>query len=222
MSEELNRYKKLVPFLGETLGSVFEVTLYDLRDPAYPILASANTREGDQENLRAFVMEAAESRNVQEKGYYANRMVATDAARMLKASAFFLYDKDGKAIGALCLSLRCDFFLKMSSFAGSFLNFNMEDLESELPEDFEGAVPERKEPAPPREISLDTITEYIQDYSVEPSRISQDERMEIILDLYDMGVYGLKGAVARTALELQVSEQSIYRYLTKIKRAREW
>ena len=222
MNGELSRYKKLVPFLGETLGSVFEVTLYDLRDPTYPILASANTRENDQESLRAFVMEAAESRNVQTKGYYTNRAVATDSARMLKASVFFLYDRDGRAIGALCLSLRCELFLKMSSFAGSILNFNMEDLEGELPEGFEETAPEQKESGSPREISLDTITEYIQDYSVEPSRISQDERMEIILDLYDMGVYGLKGAVARTALELQVSEQSIYRYLTKIKRAREW
>ena len=44
--------------------------------------------------------------------------------------------------------------------------------------------------------------------------------MEIILELYEMGVYSLKGSVARTAEVLQISEQSVYRYLSKIKRAR--
>ncbi len=60
----------------------------------------------------------------------------------------------------------------------------------------------------------------VKEMGVEPGRISQEERLEAIFDLYDMGVFELKGAVARTADALEISAQSVYRYLAKIKRAR--
>ena len=42
----------------------------------------------------------------------------------------------------------------------------------------------------------------------------------MIIQLYDSGVLDLKGAVAKTAQALRMSEQSIYRYVAKVKRGR--
>jgi predicted transcriptional regulator YheO len=71
-----------------------------------------------------------------------------------------------------------------------------------------------------REPSLDSIGEIVAEFNVVPENTTPDERLEIMCDLYDAGVFRLKGAVAKTAEVLHMSEQSVYRYLTRIKKAR--
>ena len=215
MSDELRQYAKLISFLGETLGNTFEACLFDMTTSGYPVIASANSHSDTQEKVRAFVSKAVGSRQVRDRGYFANRPIEIDFSKLLKASVFFIYGAEEKPVGALCLNMRCDLFMKMTSFANSMLQFNMEDLDDDAAEtilpDITGHEP-----------SLDAITQVVGEFGVEPSRFSQEERMEIILDLYDMGVFELKGAVAKAAEELQISVQSVYRYLTKIKKARDW
>ncbi len=215
MCDELSQYVKLVSFLGEALGSTFEACLFDLAVPGYPVVASVNSHKDTQDKVRAFVLKAAASRQTQTKGYFANRPIEIDFSKLLKSSVFFIYGEEEKPVGALCLNLRCDLFMKMATFANSMLQFNTEDLETEEPETELLRTADQ-------ELSLDTITQMVGEFGVEPGRFSQEERLEIILDMYDMGVFELKGAVAKTAEELQISAQSVYRYLTKIKKARDW
>lgn len=215
MNDGLDQYAKMVSFLGETLGNTFEACLFDLTAPGYPVVASANSHGDTQEKVRAFVSKAASSRQVRERGYFTNRPIEIDFSKLLKASVFFIYGAEGKPVGALCLNLRCDLFMKMTAFASSMLQFNTEDLDDDAAEAILPA-PAGHEP------SLDVITQMVGEFGVEPGRFSQNERMEIILDLYDMGVFELKGAVAKAAEELRISVQSVYRYLTKIKKARDW
>ncbi len=209
---ELRQYGKLVSFLGETLGNTFEAVLYDLTDPEYPVLAEVNAAYDVQDQLRDFVARAANSPRLRSQGYFVNYPVSLDYARMLKTSVFFIFNEEKLPIGALCLGMRCDMFWKLSGFVSDMLKFTTVDLEE----------PEMTEPtAAPPEPSLKTIEEVIRGFGVEPGRVSLNERVEIITDLYDLGVYNLKGAVARTAEVLQISEQSVYRYLARIKRARD-
>ena len=61
---------------------------------------------------------------------------------------------------------------------------------------------------------------HFSEFSDAPDRLTADEKTELIIDLYDSGVLDLKGAVAKTAQALRMSEQSIYRYVAKVKRGR--
>ena len=215
MNDELKKYSELVPFFAEALGNLFEINLFDMTDPDYPIVASANGNDDVQERVREFLLEIADSKIVQNRKYIANRPIEINFERLLKTSVYFIKNEQEMMLGALCISVQCNFFMKMSQFAMNMLQFNMEDLDDDS-FDGEDLSASAKEP------SLDSITEFVKEYGVEPERITQNERLEIICDLYDMGVYNLKGAVAKTAEALQVSEQSVYRYITKIKKAHNW
>ena len=215
MNDELKKYSELVPFFAEALGNLFEINLFDMTDPDYPIVASANGNGDVQERVREFLSEIADSKIVRNRKYIENRPLEINFERLLKISVYFIKDEQEKLLGALCISVQCNFFMKMSQFAMNMLQFNMEDLDDDSFYDEEISA-SAKEP------SLDSITEFVKEYGVEPERITQNERLEIICDLYDMGVYNLKGAVAKTAEALQVSEQSVYRYITKIKKAHNW
>lgn len=213
MSRELEAYKKIVDFLGETLGKAFEAVLFDMTDPALPVAAAANSTGEHREAMRALIAEAAASRRVRERGYCANRPLQTGLGSMAKMSVLFIPDEAGEYVGALCLNVRCGAFMNLLNLASDMLNFDTTDLDDSWTEDADAGDAGR---AP----TLEMIDAVVKDMGVEPGRISQEERLEAILDLYDMGVFELKGAVARTADALEISAQSVYRYLAKIKRAR--
>ena len=53
---------------------------------------------------------------------------------------------------------------------------------------------------------------------ISPDKLSQSDRVEIIRDLNNNGMFLLKGAVATVAEVMGVSEPSVYRYLQKVKK----
>ncbi len=213
MNSELIQYAKLVPFLGKTLGNSFEIILYDMTDPSCPVIASANSILEDQEKLRAFLPEAASGRRIRSRGYLANYPFPAESGKMLKLSAYLIPGPGDEVLGALCVCLRCELFFQMDAFLKETLRFQAEEIGRDAP------APEPPESSP--ELSLDTVWEVIRESGVAPERATQKERMQILFTLYGMGVYNLKGAVARTAEALRISEQSVYRYLAKIKKAGE-
>jgi predicted transcriptional regulator YheO len=66
-------------------------------------------------------------------------------------------------------------------------------------------------------LAYDSIEEVIETYGVEPERMTQTEKVEIIEKLNEGGVFLLKGAVSKVATRLNVSEATVYRYLNGIK-----
>lgn len=212
MKEEMNQYVRMVSFLGKTLGTAFEAILFDVTTFEYSIVASMNIKDSTSEKARDFVKEAMNSEKAIAEGYYVNRPISLNESRLIKMSVFFVYDDTKKIIGALCLCMRCDAFFNMMNLMSGLLDFNTNDFDDNSND---------KSYLNPKEISLDTISEYIRGFGVEPGRTTYNENIEIICDLYDMGVFNLKGAVARTAEELQISSKTIYRYISKIKKARE-
>ena len=60
------------------------------------------------------------------------------------------------------------------------------------------------------------VSSVVASYPVEVSRLTQDEKMEIMDILNRKGVFLLKGSVSYVAKELRSSEASIYRYLGKL------
>ncbi|MBR4905403.1 MAG: helix-turn-helix domain-containing protein, partial [Clostridia bacterium] len=68
--------------------------------------------------------------------------------------------------------------------------------------------------------TLDTIERIVSEETDAPQRLTPEEKKALIVELYDAGVFDLKGAVAEAAAALHLSEQSIYRYLSQIRRMR--
>ena len=209
---QMSRYIKLVSFLGETLGNAFEAILFDVTDDEYPIAASANVRDSSIRKAREFVKRAMNDPSVGATGYLAGYPVKISESKLSKMSVFFVSD-DESVKGALCICMRCDVFLKMQSVIGDFLRFRTEDLENEGADRVFSSVSENP--------SLDGIHDYVRAFGIDPERTNHDEKKEVICDLYDMGVFNLKGAVAKTAEELRISTKSVYRYLSQIKSMRD-
>ncbi|MBT1162597.1 MULTISPECIES: helix-turn-helix transcriptional regulator [Bifidobacterium] len=67
------------------------------------------------------------------------------------------------------------------------------------------------------DLTISRITAFCANAGVEPERMSRDERLALIRELEDAGVFTLKGAVDTVAERLGVSQPSVYRYLKQVR-----
>lgn len=210
--DALLKYTSLVYFFKRTLSSSYEVLLLDTRQPDLPVVATTAKNRDNENAVRGFVSSALKDPRLLSQGMVLNRGLEMDYAKLIRASAFFLKDDQEQVIGALCLMMNCNPYLKLQEILGSVLDFDLSETDQTPVDPIQELTP--------REPSLDMIREAIANADVEPSRMTQAEKQELICDLYDLNAFRVKGGVAEVAQGLKMSEQSIYRYIAKIKRAR--
>lgn len=214
MNSELKQYIKLVEFLGRSLGDNFEVVLQDTTDLNNSIVAIANNSTSDFESISLRAIEIPKNEKMKKRDYLCNYPVATSSGKLMKSSIFFIRNTQNEIIGMLSINMKCDVLLKVQTILGNLLQFNNEDND----EDNEISEKSRWRYDEP---TLESIKKLIDEYGIDPERMSYNEKIDIICELFDMGIYNMKGAVAQTAEVLKMSEPSVYRYLNKIRKARE-
>lgn len=212
MNRTLEAYKGLISFLGEALPNEFDAVLFDLTDKKYPVIEKSDWGASGEELIRRTITDAIKSGAADTDGKVLNIITATKDKRLIKISIYFIKDEE-KLVGALALNMELDFFLKMSTFLRDKLNIvggagpvNMSQTLDES--DFRRAE------------GIDDIESFVEKFGTPADKMTPSERKEAFMDLYDTGVFRLKGAIPKAAEALKVSEKTIYRYLSEIKKMR--
>lgn len=213
MKDYLRPYTLMVSFLGNTLANSCEVYLLDLEKKDWPIVSECHGHPHTLPHLRKLVKEALSNSSVVENGMLLNRGLFSSSSKLSKCSLYFIKNEVDKPVGVLCLVVRLQTYLELQGYLEGLIHLDVTDYD-EIP-------PVSTEELAYKAPTLDLIERMAAEYTAEPQRLTPDEKMELLLDLYETGVFELKGAVSKAAGVLQMSEQSIYRYLTKIKRIRE-
>lgn len=209
----------LVEFLGLALGPRFEVVLHDLAEPDRSIVAIANGEisgrhvGGPVTDLALkFLKKGAEAND----RYVINYQGRNSNGRICRSSSFFVRDDQGALLAVLCINVDVtDLMAARDLLTRDFIG------------DSPSAATSLHSGAPVRENlqgSLDDLMRAMLDealagHQVEPGRLSSDERRGIVEALNEAGLFLLKGGVAAAAERLAVSEPTIYRYLSKVKRS---
>lgn len=220
-------YVPMVEYLGQIFGENCEVILHDLANVEHSIVAIANGHITDRQvggHITDFGLEVVHDPRYQDKAFAVNYPGSTkDHNRTLKSSTFFIRDEAGTTIGLLCLNLDITEWLKAETLLKQITGF------TELPD------PERKENAVPVVLPViqetfsstveDTMTAAIEKimagYHVSSHRLTIDEKKQIVERLHTRGLFVLKGAVSMVAKRLEVSEQTVYRYLREVQSSRQ-
>lgn len=213
MQDILSQYTLMVSFLGNTLSTSCEIYLLDARKKNLPIVAQCHAHPHTLPQLRKLVQQALRSPSVVENGILLNRGLFSTSGKLSKNSLYFIKDEAGKPIAVLCLVVRVQAYLEMMGYLESLIQLDASEFH-ELP-------PISPETLTYKAPTLEDIERMALDFSPEPQRLTPDEKTELLLDMYEADLFEMKGAVAKAAEVLQMSEQSIYRYLSKIRRYRE-
>lgn len=212
-AKKLELYKALATFLGHSLGSNFEIVLHVLEAGNYHIGAIENNHiSGRTTNspVTDFALKLMSTKAHERDDFVVNYKAETINGKKLKGSTFFIKDEDGNLEGLLCINQDISQYEDLSQeilkLAGlSNAPVDILDLENQKRND-----------------TVEILEESIEDMVnsiVEPDllngkvNLNKEAKLEIIRQLNDKGVFQIKGAVAKVAVILKISEPSIYRYV---------
>ena len=209
MNACLEQAKQTAAFLNEALPDLYEILVFDLSEKELPLAAKHRVKRSHPDALRKYLRIIFKSERVLQAGRLTRRGdVLQD--KLHKVSVQLFQNAEGQPGAALILIQEITALMTLQGTLNSLLCLDNTDLE-EL---------SHAEEEPEQELSLETIDRMVESFTDEPERLTPDEKTELLIDLYDTGVFELKSAVSHAAFVLSMSEQSVYRYLAKIRRSR--
>ena len=213
---KLAQYTALVKFLGAALGPDYEIVLHDINGKDQSVAAIANGRISGR-NVGAPLTDKAlrfiADKTYQDQDFLCNYTGRSKDERTLRASTMFIKDDGGRLIGMLCINFDPSRYqkasqdiLKLCGLDGEiFLEDNHLHPAGEV-ENFSDSI---------SEVTDTVLKRYLKD-GIPPERLTQEEKMAIVKQLEERGIFLLKGAVNEVATRLHCSAASIYRYLGKL------
>lgn len=209
----------LADFIAEAMGECVEVVVHDVTDMESSIVHICNGdlsgRVVGGSTTDAALKLVYEGRQ-DSVDYVANYEGRASGGQRFRSSTFFLRDHDDRLIGLLCVNvlvagigdavriLQALEFGKTGAAAATV----SEQAATKLEENLQGS---------PEETIRRITRNALHGYSVPPERLSRAERIEILRQVQDEGVFLMKGAVSIVAEELCVSVPTLYKYLQEVR-----
>lgn len=207
--EKLRRYLPLVNFLAEICGPHAEVVLHDVTEKEHSLVAIRNGQLSGREvgapmtDFAGHLLRHGEHERCDYMTNYLGK--AGSNGKFLKSSTFFIRDDEGEIIGMLGINTDLTALSQAHMLLGQLLAVDS------VSEPQASSADEREYTV--NEMVHSVMEQILQTYAVDPSRMTTEEKKDVVEMLNDKGVFLLKGTVYEVAQRLEVSEQTIYRYL---------
>lgn len=214
MNQYIKRFTSIADFLGEVLGSNTEIILHDLTNYEHSIVHIINGHISGRkigDSITDLVLDFMITESKGNKQFICNYNSKTIGDKLLYSSTYFIRDEKNNIVGALCLNSDYYDVKKSLSFLTSLLPNYVDDKILTL-----NNIKENLN-SNPQEVTVNKIDAIINQFDVIPTRMTTEEKTEVITALNDCGIFNIRGSVQEVANKLHMSEPSIYRYIKKIK-----
>jgi predicted transcriptional regulator YheO len=224
--KKVEEYIPLVKFLGQALGQHYEIVLHDLAMPEQSIIAIENGHISNRcigGPVTDFVLKLLKREQQEHVPCITNYRGKVGEEKLCRSSSFFIKDENGKIIGMLCINMDLTPYIRAREFLDEEMavdsplekhllpgqgNSAMTVMAGQIFENFHGTS---------ADVISTMIHERLRQYPVRGNRLSLSERLQIVSDLNNDGLFLLRGGIAALAARLDVSEPTVYRYLSKIR-----
>ena len=226
MDQELKRhYTLIVDFLGHVLGPDYEIALHELTADSNRIIAIANgelTGRHLGSPLSNKMLAFVAGRMYETQDYVLGFESTAANGKKMRSNSMFIKGADGELAGLLCINFDSSRYEELAGrvmdLCGGLIAPGVESGTSLIADHNDPSEDElrRNYPTSIAGATASIVSSVIAAYPVDVTRLTQDEKMEIMDILNRKGVFLLKGSVSYVARELHSSEASIYRYLGKL------
>ncbi len=212
----IERYSVMADFLGQALGPHFEAILYDLNGIVATYNSSISGRHiGDP--LTNTLKQIMRDKKYISENYLANFRGLTANGRVLRCSCLFIKDKNGLLEGFFCLNFDDNRFKELAEnifrlcHPDSYVNRNIaiEIRGSEENGTFYDTI---------SDATNEVLQRVVGDDNIPSNRLNKKEKIEIIRQLYQRGVFHMKDSINTVGQQLDCSQATMYRYISQIKK----
>ncbi|NMM62297.1 hypothetical protein HBE96_06270 [Clostridium sp. P21] len=212
--ELIEKYIPMAEFISAILGNNCEVVIHDVTIPNNSIIFIKNGHLSGRRvggPLTNLVLNIIQNESYQSKDFVANYK-AEGNFKTFRSASYFIKNEKNKIIGVICVNVDIEDYNNVKKLMDS-LSF----ISNESVKEIEDIKTQDKFYDNVDALLHTIINDIIHDVNIDPQRMSAEEKMYVVKQLYDKGAFNLKGAVVEIAKTLQVSEPTIYRYLNKFK-----
>lgn len=204
----------LAEFLSDAFGPMAEIAVHDLDRPHASIVFIRNGHLSGRKKGDSMTKETLElTRKARDSGidFISDYRGHDLNDHQFRVSSFFIRDKEDEVIGALCININ---ITELQRAAHLLQTISETDSVNGM---VTSGIPSQELEENPEENIRRVTREVIKQVHIPIDKLSRIERLAIIKDLKDRGIFLIKGAVGVVAPELKVSVPTLYRYLQSLK-----
>ena len=211
---DIKKYIDLSDFLGTVLGPDYEIIVYDLKQILYIINGNISGRKSG--DLLSPTMKSILQREESAKEeWQANYRALSANGKILRCSTLFIKDESGKTVGGVNINFDDNRYKELSN-----LIFSLCHPDHYVSKNISIEIKGNDEQTFFSENISNTIDEILNriNKSLPFSDLSHSEKLDIIRQLYQKGIFSMKGAIKTVGNRLSCSPASMYRYLNIVKK----
>lgn len=230
-NEQRELFIKLTHFLGQVLGKSYEVVFHIISKKGSYIAAIENSHISGRtidSPLTAFASKLLQEKAYLKQDFLCHYKAQTKENKLLNGSTFFI-KKGDKLVGILCINHDTSEIQKAVHKIIEIENLSgFGEITASLMSDLGDSSNFGESPQPQNtQISIENLSHNIEDilaqsidlnYLKSGFTLSATQKNDIIKNLYQKGIFNIKGSLYIVAKLLKISEPSVYRYLNKLKK----
>jgi len=197
----------LVDFIAGIVGPWCEVVLHDTGNVNESIIAIRNNHISGRKiggPLTDLGLKLLKEAAYDKQDFLLNYPSETNDGKPLRSSTFFIKDSDGRLIGMLCINIDLAAPLAARKFIDSFImGCGFEAAEADCAKSMPDLQPAGECRSAPEsfsstieELICTTIKNVIENLNIPPERLSPEEKIHIVQQLNEKGVFLIKGSVS--------------------------
>ncbi|MGI6628029.1 MAG: helix-turn-helix transcriptional regulator [Bacillota bacterium] len=205
--------KFLADGISKTFGSSCEVVIHDFADLEHSVVyvAGSVTKRSIGAPLTNLVLGALRVYGEEVPDLIGYR-AATRDGREIKSSTIFIRDSSGRPIGCLCINL------DLTGFRAGQLALN--DLLVTVDPSSTGCIGSEEFADNVSTLARSLLERALERLDKSPGDLSREERLELISELEEKGLFLVKGSIEEVAGLINTSKHTVYRYLDQIRESR--
>lgn len=210
----LKKYFGIADYIAAINGSSCEVIVHNLSDLQHSIVHIVNGHITNRKiggSITDFALELLQKKDYAQQDSITNYIGTTKDNKILKSSTYFIKDNENNIIGLLCVNINITDLLRAKEFIDNIIMVDELNKANEMQigkENFNVSVDD---------IVENIINSIIIESGIELADSSVEKKMQLIKAMEARGVFKFKGSVNTVSKLLNVSTQSIYRYLKNLK-----
>ena len=211
-------YYNIVKFISQILGPSYSVSLFDFNSQSDEALLVFSSEDSRQASFTGKYIQKLYPNLYSNNEPFLHDVLCSDSADE-RTSIFFLFNENNSPSGAILVTYNIGERNHLISKLQAMLNITPpkhENMQLERAAKDTSPIPKTFTP----EMLPMHVASILREYGIEPGQVqlSADEKFQIIKTLNERGVFLLKNSVVEVAEQLNSSEATIYRYLSKLNR----
>ncbi|GAA0134073.1 PAS domain-containing protein [Paenibacillus sp. YSY-4.3] len=217
----LESYFPIASFIAAIVGPKCEVVVHDISDPERSIIFIENGHISGRkigDGSTDLVLKILKGEAYRDRQYIVNYKATGSRGQQFRSSTYFIKNTEGTLVGLMCLNID----ITHMEVAAEWINHVLQGGSLTLPVPMDMAAEDKPQESEFLQGNVDDLLQHIianalSKLNLPIDRLSSNEKIEIVKELNEQGVFLLKGGVSQVASALSISEPTVYRYLQKLR-----